>query len=214
MRRTVQVIGALAIAAVLAGCGEVTPDSARVTVRPADGTGDTTTGDSPDEAGDSAADTTDPTDDPDESGGADGTAASPYPIGATATMGDYDVTVTGVVYDATDVVMAENQFNDAPSNGAYVRIDTAATYTGADRGQALNFHAEVHQADGQIVSSFDHSVVGPDEFSDQSDVANGGTITGAFYVDATADPSTPVCVVKSFGLDDPVCWAEAVTPAG
>lgn len=63
-----------------------------------------------------------------------GSASQPLPVGTTALVGkEYQVAITGVKLDATDEVIANNMFNDAPE-GRYVLVDIAVTFAGSGEG--------------------------------------------------------------------------------
>jgi hypothetical protein len=64
----------------------------------------------------------------------DADARDTFDIGETATIGDYEVTVTEFVADATDRVLGDNQFNEDPDNGLYGTVTFDATYVGDDEG--------------------------------------------------------------------------------
>jgi len=71
---------------------------------------------------------------PEATAAVDGSAEKPYPLGTAAVVGnEYQVQVLGVKLDATEEVVANNMFNDAPE-GRYVLVDLAVTYAGADEG--------------------------------------------------------------------------------
>ncbi len=55
-------------------------------------------------------------------------------IGTTAELGDYEVTVTEFVEDATERVLGDNQFNEDPENGFYATVTFDATYVGDEEG--------------------------------------------------------------------------------
>ncbi len=51
-------------------------------------------------------------------------------IGETSAVGDYEVTVTGFVADATEEVLDFNPFNDPPGNGVYATVTFDVVYLG------------------------------------------------------------------------------------
>ena len=55
-------------------------------------------------------------------------------IGETGTVGDYEVTVTAFVADATEEVLAFNEFNDPPGNGVYATMTFDVVYLGEGEG--------------------------------------------------------------------------------
>ncbi|MHC8606927.1 hypothetical protein ACW4FP_04640 [Paenarthrobacter ureafaciens] len=63
-----------------------------------------------------------------------GSASQPHPLGTSAVVGkEYRAAVTGVKFNATDEVIANNMFNDPPK-GQYVLVDIAVTYAGTEEG--------------------------------------------------------------------------------
>lgn len=73
------------------------------------------------------------------------TRDSPLGVGRTGEVGDYKVTVLSVTPDATDIVAAENQFNDPPAPGDQFFIARlSVTYVGSETGNPafdLNYQA-------------------------------------------------------------------------
>lgn len=63
----------------------------------------------------------------------DGSPDAPLPLGATTTVGDYEVTLNATL-DANGQVQSENQFNDPPDNGSYAIVDMTVTYRGDEEG--------------------------------------------------------------------------------
>ena len=47
-------------------------------------------------------------------------------------VGDWDVRVTDVAFDADAAIMKANEFNESPA-GRYVLVSYEATYTGSER---------------------------------------------------------------------------------
>ncbi len=62
-----------------------------------------------------------------------GSQRSPIPLGQSAPVGDYVVTVTNVILDGDAVVAGANQFNDPPT-GRYVIVEATAEYVGVTEG--------------------------------------------------------------------------------
>ena len=66
---------------------------------------------------------------------ADGTRESPIPVGASALVGDYEVSVVNYQPDATDTVLDYNEFNEPPLEDAvYSLITLSITYIGDESG--------------------------------------------------------------------------------
>lgn len=60
-------------------------------------------------------------------------AAQALPVGQSAEVGDYTVTVAAVTLDGTEAVAAANEFNE-PATNQYVLVDLDAVYNGAEEG--------------------------------------------------------------------------------
>lgn len=122
--RTRTLIAATAATLLLAGCADVDDEPS-----PAE----------PDETEEVDEETEpEPEPDPESEGGEEGETAeadeSDLAIGTTAELGDYEVTVTEFVEDATERVLGDNQFNEDPSNGLYATVTFDATYLGDEEG--------------------------------------------------------------------------------
>lgn len=176
---------ALALSAlVIAGCD----------AGPADGAGRTLV--DPDAPAETPAPAPDDAPTPDESGdaaesSAAGTRTNPAAIGATARIGDWEVTITDVDLDATAVVLEENQFNDRPADGrSFVLWSIEATYNGDDSGTAwidLNWKV-VGAAGNSFGSGMDDSCgVVPDDLFNKGETFPGGVVTGNVCVSAETE---------------------------
>jgi hypothetical protein len=64
-----------------------------------------------------------------------GTRGDPVPVGTSGTVGDWEVTFAPTNTDATQEIMAANQFNDPPGEGrVFIMAEVTVTYTGNDSG--------------------------------------------------------------------------------
>ena len=147
-----------------------------------------------------------PTPVPPDPDGPVGSRGNPYPIGETVTVGDWELSVTGVVEDATDVVMAENQFNDPPAEGRqFTMVGIEATYTGSD-SDSLAFSTSFSTVGPLAVaySGDDTCGVVPDGLDTFADVFNGGTITGnlCWSVKSEEVDGLVMYVTESLSFDD------------
>lgn len=121
----------------------------------------------------------DPAEEPaEEPGGDQGTRANPYPLGTTLANDDWEVTVNSFTPDATAEVMAENQFNDEPEAGhTYALANLTVTYLGEDSGTPFEITVAYVTAGGNVVHTYDHSALGPDELPD-NELYTGASATG------------------------------------
>lgn len=116
-------------------------------------------------------DTTEPDDD-DPDG--PGSAADPLSLGQTSRVGDYDVTVVSVDFEATDEILAENEFNEPPTNDDYALVTMRATYVGDDEGTpSSDLTATLDGGDGVQYEEFECSAVTPNG-TDFTTLTNGG----------------------------------------
>ena len=110
---------------------------------------------------------------------------NPVPIGQSVEIDGWDVKVVDTIPNATEAVLAENQFNDQPAEGRQFFIATIeATFTGnnvdKDSGQFwLDVTNNVVDDNNVTYSSMDdYCGVIPDALEDTNEVFVGGTVTG------------------------------------
>jgi len=142
-----------------------------------------------------------------------GTRDNPTPLGESAVIGDYTVRVVDVVPDATDLVLAENQFNDPPAAGTqFFLVGLEVTYTGSETGQpGFDLTAQAVGDRAVAYSPFDAScgVVPDDQFA-ASELFPGGTtqFNVCWAVETSDEASLLMFVEPLFAFDvDPVFFA-------
>ena len=92
-------------------------------------------------------------------------------------MGDYDVTVVSVDLEATDEILAENEFNEPPTNDDYALVTVRATYVGEDEGTpSSDLSVTLDGGDGVQYEQFECSAVTPNG-TDFTTLTNGGATT-------------------------------------
>lgn len=110
-----------------------------------------------------------------------GSRENPIPLGTEAdTGGKWFVSVVDVIPDATELVLAENQFNDPPASGnQFFIVRVSATYEGESSSTfpANNTLSLVGESSVAYTPFDDSCGVAPDEFS-YTDVFTGGAIEG------------------------------------
>jgi hypothetical protein len=166
---------------VLAGCD----------VGPADGAGGTIAGSDASTNGSQQSSGSGATDDGGTSSGgatqesdatALGTRGNPAPIGATASIGDWDVTITNVDRDATARVLEANMFNDEPVEGrSFVLWEVEAIYTGTESATAwIDLNWKIVGAAGNSFGSGmdDYCGVIPNSINDKGETFPGAVVTG------------------------------------
>jgi hypothetical protein len=121
-----------------------------------------------------------------------GTRDNPLPLGTTIEMGDWTLSVTDVASDATDEVMAVNEFNDPPADGRqFVMFTVEATYDGAESGTAwLDFDWAIVGSSGNTFgesSMDDYCGVIPSPLDETGETFPGGAVSGNVCVSAASD---------------------------
>lgn len=109
-----------------------------------------------------------------------GTRDNPYPIGTTIEQGDWAVTINSVNLNATDELLVENLFNEAPADGTvYMMTNLTATYNGDNPdGEMPWVTVNYVTVDGNTIDGLESFVVAPDEFDGLSELYNGASVTG------------------------------------
>ncbi|MFD2758076.1 hypothetical protein [Gulosibacter faecalis] len=121
-----------------------------------------------------------------------GTRENPVPLGSTLEGKDWIITINSVTLDATEAVLAENQFNEAPADGnVYILVNYTVTYTGDDLEGSMPIMTTVEfvTAAGNTVESYESFTVAPDAIDTTSTLYEGASATGneVFEVPAPAD---------------------------
>lgn len=120
-----------------------------------------------------------------DAGGA--TRENPLPLGTTISSNEWDVTVNSVDLNATDAIMAENPFNDAPEEGqTYVMANITAKYKGDDPQGATPFtNIAFVTPQGNEINAYDSMAVAPDAFDNLTTLYKDASATGniSFLVD-------------------------------
>jgi hypothetical protein len=141
--------------------------------------------------------------------GALGTRDAPLELGTVIEMGEWTVAVTEVTLDATDAVMAENEFNDPPVEGRqFVLFRVEATYAGDDSGDPwLDFSWAIVGSGGNTFggASFDdYCGVIPDALDERGETFPGGSVEGNVCVSAASDQleGGTILVEETFSFED------------
>ena len=145
-----------------------------------------------------------------------GSLENPVPLGQAAQIGDgWTVTVTQVVPDATQQVLAANQFNDPPPAGYQdFMMAVTATYNGTGSSNLdSGFTFRSVGASKVAYTTFDQPTCGvlpePDIDLNDPQVFSGGTISGnaACWVVKNSDASSLVMFAHRFLADNEVFFA-------
>ncbi|NLG65987.1 MAG: DUF4352 domain-containing protein [Actinobacteria bacterium] len=174
-KKPLSVFIALLILFVVAGCGGETTTTAEPVTTAATAAATVTTA--------TAAPTTATTTKP----ALDGSRENPIPVGTSAKVGDWEVTVTDVSFDAWAALQEANQFNDPPADGSqYVMVTLEATYNGDESG---TFWVDASMAFlGAGGNTFDSaSVVEPNPIFDAGEAFAGATVSGDQVYEVPSD---------------------------
>lgn len=136
-----------------------------------------------------------------------GTRANPYPIGSAITQGDWTVTINSVNLDATDELLQDNMFNDAPDAGSvYILVNMTATYNGTDPdGDSAWARVNYITVDGNTIDGTSKFISAPEPFDSLSTLYEGASITGNQALQVPADTASDgVLAVNPTFLGDKV----------
>lgn len=176
---------ALLVVVGVAGCGS------------SDGTGaEVVSGDSPQQETEAAAEADAP-----------GTRTNPLPVGTTAKVGDWEVTVTAVNTNANDAIAAANQFNDPPVAGSqFVLVTVDAKYAGEESGTFwVDMSYKFYGSGGNTFDSGGQSmVVPPNPLSDAGETFPGAAVSGNMVFEVPTDQIEGGAIIMegSFSFDD------------
>jgi len=111
-----------------------------------------------------------------------GTRSNPVPVGQTTDVGDgWTVRVNNVNFDATELILGENTFNDPPAEGfVYVVVNVSVGYAGPDAKANMGVNFSGVGSSNVQYTTYDSFVVVPDSYSTYVDVFAGGETTGNF----------------------------------
>ncbi len=156
-----------------------------------------------------------PTQQPGEDAGetnGDTSRNDPLPVDETIEVGDYEVTVLSVIPDATDVVAAENQFNEPPAPGNQFFIARVSiTYVGSATGNPsvdLNFQS-VGDSSASYTTFTDYCGVIPDApFLTVTELFEGGSaeFNVCWAIDSDDAESLVMYVDSSFDYNAEPVW--------
>jgi hypothetical protein len=135
-----------------------------------------------------------------------GTRENPAPLGTPIESNDWTVVINSVNLDATEAVLAENDFQEAPADGTvYIGINYTVTYTGDDaEGQMpAMVGIEYVTAGGNTVDGLDKILLGPEEIDTVTTLYNGASVTGSSYLEVPA-PVDGVVAVRPGMIADKV----------
>jgi hypothetical protein len=139
-----------------------------------------------------------------------GTRDNPLEVGTRIEMADWTLAVTDVTKDATDEVMAQNEFNDPPVDGRqFVLFRVEATYEGEDSGNPwLDFSWAIVGSAGNTFSGMDfeedYCGVIPDSLDEKGETYPGGSVEGNVCYSVPADQldGATIRIEDTFSFED------------
>lgn len=137
-----------------------------------------------------------------------GTRDNPLELGTRIAMGDWTLAVTDVTLDATDAVMAENEFNDPPADGRqFVMFHVEAIYEGEDSGTAwLDFSWGIVGSQGNTFATGmdDYCGVIPEPLDDTGETFPGGSVDGNVCISVPSDQvdGATIRIEDTFSFED------------
>ena len=119
--------------------------------------------------------------------GATGDRSNPVPSGAIANIGEgFRLQVVSITDDATDLVMAENEFNDPPPDGSrFTLVEVALGYYGFDDPQS-GFLTSIQAVGSESTELESDCGVVPNSLDQFNDMFSGGVIRGNICFITTA----------------------------
>lgn len=127
--------------------------------------------------------------DSDDAGAAEGTRENPYAIGTKISTDAWDMTITNVTLDATDELLAADEFNEKPDSGnQYMMIDVEMTYTGDEPdGEMPMASFEYVSAGGNTFDGLEDMVVAPNALDDMDNLYSGASTSGSIAIQIPSD---------------------------
>lgn len=142
---------------------------------------------------------------------------SPLGIGRIGQVGDYEVNVLSVTPDATDIVMAENQFNEPPAAGNQFSLArVAVTYVGSATGTPgvdLNFQSVGERSTSYTTFNNTCGVYSDDSYS-IAELFEGGSaeFNVCWQIDSVDQDSLVMYVEPLFSFDAEPVWFSLGNP--
>lgn len=148
-----------------------------------------------DTAADAAA--TEPAEEPAETG----TRENPLPLGTVVANDNWEVVVNSVTLGATDAVMAENQFNEAPADGyEYILVNVTAKNLDSEAQIAAMVQVAYVTADGVTIDGTDSLAVAPEAFDSMTELYTDASVTGNIVLAVPSATAAEGTIVVTPGL--------------
>jgi|SRR5699024_4474150 len=114
----------------------------------------------------------------------EGTRENPYAIGTKISSDEWDMTITDVTLDATDEVLAADEFNEKPESGnQYMVIDVKLTYQGDEPGGSMPMSTvEYVSAGGNTFDGLDDLAIAPNALDEAETLYKGASTEGSIAI--------------------------------
>lgn len=118
-----------------------------------------------------------------------GSRENPAPLGTSIETKEWRVVVNSVDLDATETVLTENPFNEAPADGnVIIMVNLTITYLGDEADGAMPWAAVAYVTPaGNTIDGTDKIIVPPDQLDTLSTLYNGASVTGNEAFEVPAD---------------------------
>jgi hypothetical protein len=132
---------------------------------------------------------------------------APTPVGVAAPIGEgWRLAVSGAARDITELVMADNEFNEPPPDGfRFIGVDVTYAYDGEGSASAFSVTANA-VGDSNLALSTQCGVT-PGEMDMTADIFSGGTVSGTLCFVAPATSPTLVLYATADFLASSVMFA-------
>lgn len=134
--------------------------------------------------------------------------ATPNALGDRVKLGDYCVSITKVVKDATTEVLAGDASNAPPKNGQFMVVMLEATYTGTTQGDTyLEVFVKLQGGDGREYDDTDCDADVPNALIDAKKLQPGQSLTASICLDISPAAATGgVVQLDAYRTDDTAFW--------
>lgn len=134
----------------------------------------------------------------------EGSELAPLPLGASAEIGPWTVTVSDVDLNADDAIIAANPYTDPlpPREGRYVLVWLEATYNGEGVSSAsMDLRVAIAGSDNRHYIDYDCDANPPNGIWTEPDLSSGGTAAGSACVTMPPEAIDGASVSISRGRD-------------
>lgn len=132
-----------------------------------------------------------------------GSRSNPAAIGSPIQGDDYTVTIDSVNLNATDAVLAANQFNDKPDAGTnYALVTATVTYNGSDKGYTSDVQIDYVTASGNVIDPYVKTVVPPDPNLASQELYTGAKASGNTVLQVPTGDNGLLRVTPGFSSDE------------